>query len=165
MWLLKKCWSESITDFLHDRTCSKAYIEFQDLSGIGGTKVSGRWHTKGRPIVYLADWPVTSLLEVLVHLELSIEELPESFTLLRVELPDSASVIDGRELLKDDWSQDVLATRKVGDDWLQDERSLLYRVPTAIVPANCNYLFNPAHPEAGGAKLSVFDFPVDRRLF
>jgi RES domain-containing protein len=98
-------------------------------------------------------------------MELSIEELPESFTLLRVELPENASVIDRRELLKDDWSQDVLATRKVGDDWLQDERSLLYRVPTAIVPANCNYLFNPAHPEAAGAKLLVFDFPVDRRLF
>jgi RES domain-containing protein len=138
---------------------------FKDLSGIGGTKVSGRWHTKGRPIVYLADWPATSLLEVLVHLELSIEELPESFTLLRVELPENASVIDGRELLKDDWSQDVLATRKVGDDWLQDESSLLYRVPTAIVPANCNYLFNPAHPEAARAKLEVFDFPADRRLF
>lgn len=138
---------------------------YKDLSGIGGTKVSGRWHTKGRPIVYLADWPATSLLEVLVHMELSIEELPETFTLLRVELPESTSVIDGRELLKDDWSEDVSATRKMGDDWLQGESSLLYRVPTAIVPANCNYLFNPAHPEAPGARLEVFDFPADKRLF
>jgi RES domain-containing protein len=138
---------------------------YKDLSGIGGTKISGRWHTKGHPIVYLADWPATSLLEVLVHMELTVEELPESFTLLRVELPENATVIDGREQLKDDWSQDVLATRKVGDDWLQSEGSLLYRVPTAIVPANCNYLFNPAHPEAVGARLEVFDFPADRRLF
>jgi RES domain-containing protein len=138
---------------------------YKDLSGIGGTKVSGRWHTKGRPIVYLADWPATSLLEVLVHMELTVEELPKSFTLLRVELPENPSVIDGRKQLKDDWSQDVLATRKVGDDWLQSENSLLYRVPTAIVPANCNYLFNPAHPEAVGVKLEVFDFPADGRLF
>lgn len=138
---------------------------YKDLSGIGGTKVSGRWHTKGRPIIYLADWPATSLLEVLVHMELTVEELPKSFTLLRVELPENPSVIDGRKQLKDDWSQDVLATRKVGDDWLQSENSLLYRVPTAIVPANCNYLFNPAHPEAVGVKLEVFDFPADGRLF
>jgi RES domain-containing protein len=138
---------------------------YKDLSGIGGTKVSGRWHTKGRPIIYLADWPATSLLEVLVHMELTVEELPKSFTLLRVELPENPSVIDGRKQLKDDWSQDVLATRKVGDDWLQSENSLLYRVPTAIVPENCNYLFNPAHPEAVGVKLEVFAFPADGRLF
>lgn len=138
---------------------------YKDLSGIGGTKISGRWHTKGRPIVYLADWPATSLLEVLVHMELTIQELPESFTLLRVELPESASVIDGRDQLRDDWSQDVLATRKMGDDWLRGKGSLLYQVPTAIVPADCNYLFNPTHPGAATAKFSVFDFPADRRLF
>lgn len=28
---------------LHDRTCSIAHIELQNLSGVGGTKVSGRW--------------------------------------------------------------------------------------------------------------------------
>lgn len=138
---------------------------FKDLSGIGGTKVSGRWHTKGHPVVYLADWPATSLLEVLVHLELSMDELPEHFTLLRVELPDSISIIDGHDHLNEDWQMDVLATRKIGDRWLEGEESLLYRVPTAIVPANCNYLFNPLHPDAASAKLTAFKFPADKRLF
>ena len=117
---------------------------FKDLTGIGGTIVPGRWHSKGRPIVYLADWPATSLLEVLVHLEVNVEDLPDSFSLLRVELPESVSLIDGRDQLREDWSEDVLTTRQIGDSWLRDEASLLYRVPTAIVPANCNYLFNPA---------------------
>jgi RES domain-containing protein len=138
---------------------------FKDLSGIGGTKVSGRWHSKGRPVVYLADWPATSLLEVLVHLELSMDELPEHFTLLRVELPETVSLIDGRDILNQDWQDDVMASRKIGDEWLAAETSLLYCVPTAIVPANCNYLFNPQHPDAEKASLTVFNFPADRRLF
>jgi RES domain-containing protein len=138
---------------------------FKDLSGIGGTKVSGRWHTKGRPVVYLADWPATSLLEVLVHLELTIDELPEHFTLLRVELPEEVSLVDGRAALGDDWQDDIMASRETGDNWLESEATLLYRVPTAIVPANCNYLFNPLHPDAEKAKLSAFSFPADRRLF
>ncbi|WP_397453190.1 RES family NAD+ phosphorylase [Pseudomonas sp. NA-150] len=138
---------------------------FKDLSGIGGTKVSGRWHSKGRPIVYLADWPATSLLEVLVHLELTLDELPEYFTLLRVQIPERVAAVDCRESLAEDWKADVMATRKIGDDWLQEEGSLLLRVPTAIVPANCNYLFNPQHPDAGLATLTSFDFPADKRLF
>ncbi|SQF98846.1 RES domain-containing protein [Paucimonas lemoignei] len=138
---------------------------FKDLTGIGGTIVPGRWHSKGRPIVYLADWPATSLLEVLVHLEVNVEDLPDSFSLLRVELPESVSLIDGRDQLREDWSEDVLTTRQIGDNWLRDEASLLYRVPTAIVPANCNYLFNPAHPEAANVRFTTFDFPADKRLF
>ncbi|WP_397453146.1 RES family NAD+ phosphorylase [Pseudomonas sp. NA-150] len=67
--------------------------------------------------------------------------------------------------LAEDWKADVMATRKIGDDWLQGEESLLMRVPTSIVPANCNYLFNPLHPEAELATLTSFDFPADKRLF
>ena len=137
---------------------------FKDLTGFGGTVVPGRWHSKGRPIVYLADWPATSLLEVLVHLEVNVEDLPDSFSLLKVELPESVSLIDGRDQLREDWSEDVLTTRQIGDIWLRDEASLLYRVPTAIVPANCNYLFNPAHPEAANVRFTSFDFPADKRL-
>ncbi|WP_425283457.1 RES domain-containing protein [Halomonas daqiaonensis] len=37
------------------------------MAGIGGTVTAGRWHHKGRPIVYLSDCPATSLLEVLVN--------------------------------------------------------------------------------------------------
>ncbi|PXX98309.1 RES family NAD+ phosphorylase [Halomonas sp. LBP4] len=43
---------------------------FKDFSSIGGTMVSGRWHHRGHPVVYLADCPATALLEVLVHFEL-----------------------------------------------------------------------------------------------
>ncbi|MFG6665971.1 RES family NAD+ phosphorylase [Halomonas sp. HNIBRBA4712] len=138
---------------------------FKDLSGLGGTVVSGRWHHKGRPIVYLADCPATALLEVLVHMEIDLEELPDTFTLLKVELPDDVSAQDARTNLPEGWFENTGLTRRIGDEWLEDARTLLLQVPTAIVPHNSNFLFNPLHAEAASARLTHFDFPLDSRLF
>ncbi|MWJ28515.1 RES domain-containing protein [Halomonas sp. ZH2S] len=139
--------------------------EFKDLSGIGGTVVSGRWHHKGRPIVYLADCPATALLEILVNLEIDLDELPETFTLLRVELHSDASERDARDVLPVEWNNHLAVTRQFGDDWLRKADTLLLQVPTAIVPHNSNFLFNPLHPDAGHVELTHFEFPVDPRLF
>ena len=59
-----------------------------DLSGTGGLRASGRWHSRGRPIVYCGEHPAAVLLEALVHLEVSLpEELPDSYQLLEIEVP------------------------------------------------------------------------------
>lgn len=137
---------------------------YTDLAGIGGTVTAGRWHHKGQPVVYLADSPATALLEVLVHFEMSIDELPDRFTLLRIELPSSASKASVEKHLPENWHQHQYQTRSLGSQWLSEGSALLLKVPTVIVPHNCNYLFNPHHPEASLAKLSVEQFPLDPRL-
>ncbi|WP_444984389.1 RES family NAD+ phosphorylase [Halomonas mongoliensis] len=73
--------------------CLWRISQFEDLSGIGGTMVPGRWHHKGRPIVYLGDSPALCLLEILVHLEASADELPEAFSLLRASLPARGDIV------------------------------------------------------------------------
>ena len=40
----------------------------QVLSGRGGLEADGRWHTAGRPVVYLASSEALAVLEVRVHL-------------------------------------------------------------------------------------------------
>jgi RES domain-containing protein len=42
---------------------------YADLSGAGGLRAAGRWHSQGKRIVYLADHPSSALLEMLVHLD------------------------------------------------------------------------------------------------
>ena len=59
-----------------------------DLLGTGGLWASGRWHTSGRPVVYLAETAASALLEVLVLLELDEESMPSSYQLLKVEAAD-----------------------------------------------------------------------------
>ncbi|MGB9409097.1 MAG: RES family NAD+ phosphorylase, partial [Terracidiphilus sp.] len=41
---------------------------YVDLSGEGGLTASARWHTKGKPVVYLADSPAGAMLERIVHM-------------------------------------------------------------------------------------------------
>jgi RES domain-containing protein len=137
-----------------------------DLSGGGGLYVSGRWHGKGRRVVYLADHPASALLEVLVHLEIDVEDLPTRYQLLAIDAPDdiATTTIDERSL-PPDWRDRPLTTRVCGDDWLRAGASALLRVPSAIVPATRNYLLNPAHADAMRLSVvSAMSAPFDRRL-
>jgi RES domain-containing protein len=134
------------------------------LDGRGGLYASGRWHTEGRRIVYLAENPAGALVEVLVHLELDPAHLPQSYRLLKAEAPEDLSVRTiARSELPRNWISDQIATRTVGDEWLAFKRSALLRVPSAIVPETYNVLLNPEHAEA--ARIQVHEeYPWDARL-
>ena len=144
--------------------------DFADLTGEGGRLVGGRWHTRGRPIVYLSEHPALALLEHLVHLEIDLEDLPDSYRLLEVEIPDDvpARSISENDLSERDadWRSNVALTRAKGDEWLTDAISLVCRVPSVILPRSTNILFNPAHPDAPRADIvSSTNPPYDPRLF
>src|SRR4029077_164484 len=116
------------------------------LSGDGGLLASARWHSRGKRIVYLADHPASALLEVIVHLEVRAESLPDGFQLLKIDVPDDLVVDqpDKRELPAD-WRERVSLTQEIGDVWLNAGSTSLLRVPSAIVPETYNYLLNPVH--------------------
>lgn len=140
---------------------------YQDLKGIGGLKVPGRWHSRGLPVVYLSEHPALAQLEVMVHLEVDVEDLPETFNLLKVTIKVFETAVSAVDLnaFPDDWKDNQRSTRSIGDDWLKSESSLLLKVPNAIMPESYNYLFNPHHPDAGRAEVSdCIEYPFDRRL-
>jgi RES domain-containing protein len=133
------------------------------LSGDGGLYASGRWHTRGRRVVYLADHPASALLEVMVHLEIDAEDLPTHYQLLGVDVPDDLeSAARDEGALPDGWRTQTALTRGLGDEWHREARTALLRVPSAIVPEAANYLLNPAHDDAtriniASAIRAVFD--------
>jgi RES domain-containing protein len=136
------------------------------LDGRGGLETSARWHTQGRPIVYLAESVPGALLEVIVHLELSPVRLPKSYQLLKVEVPDdlSTETLSAADLGQA-WVNDETLTRTVGDQWLTSKRSALLRVPSAIAPETLNVLLNAAHEGARRLKIvSHREYPWDLRL-
>jgi RES domain-containing protein len=116
------------------------------LDGGGGLRASGRWHTRGRRIVYCAPNPATALLEILVHAEIDFEDLPVTYKYLEIDVPESVS----REVVN---PSALDATRITGDEWLHSRRTALLLVPSAIVPATTNIVVNPAHPAAAGIKI------------
>ncbi|MEM1233582.1 MAG: RES family NAD+ phosphorylase, partial [Pseudomonadota bacterium] len=70
------------------RICRRKWA---DLSGEGARRHGGRWNSPGRPAVYLSEHPALALLEIMVHLDLPLEFLPEDFVLLSVVIPDTIS--------------------------------------------------------------------------
>jgi RES domain-containing protein len=135
-----------------------------DLRGIGGLRASGRWHTAGRPIVYLAEHPALCLLEVLAH-DVEAGDLPRGYQWLKVETRRPTSIESVRELPRF-WTSDLASTRMIGDRWLAQARTLLLRVPSVLAPESFNYLLNPAHPRGGRAArvVTAFPYPLDPRL-
>ena len=137
------------------------------IDGHGGLVASARWHTRGRPIIYFAATPAGALVEVLVNLELDFSHLPQSYKLLKASLPDNVSPLRIEpESLPPDWREDTLASRSIGDDWLEAQSSALLMVPSAILPETYNLLLNPNHADAHEIQVLWHrNYPYDQRLF
>lgn len=140
---------------------------YADLDGIGGTFSRGRWHSQKHRIVYLAESPAAALLERLVHLEIDPADLPRSYQMLTVDVPDDIAVarIDVQRLPAH-WRDDEAITQLEGDRWLAGNGTALLGVPSAIVADTVNWLLNPGHPDAARIQVSrVVRAPFDQRLF
>lgn len=122
---------------------------YMDLDGSGGLNVSGRWHRKGRPIVYCGMNPSTVLSEILVHLGIDEEDRLNTFRVLKIEASDSLSreTLDARALPKG-WQNDLTVTRDIGDRWLYEGRSCALTVPSVLFEDRSNVILNPLHADA-----------------
>lgn len=117
------------------------------FSGEGARRYGGRWNSPGVRIVYLSEHQSLAALEIFIHTRpLSprgsyLGYLAEWDEALLETLP--------AKKLPPNWraSPPGLVTMAVGDVWVKAARSAVLAVPSAIVPAERNFLFNPAHPE------------------
>lgn len=134
---------------------------YATLDGMGGTLQSAHWHTAGKPIVYAADHPSTCLLEMFVNVNASL--LPTRIQLLKILVPDDLQ--SAATKIPDDWRNDTMISRGIGDAWLEKTGSVLLQVPSAILPDVYNTLINPLHHDAKRLKImSVQAVPLDQRL-
>lgn len=136
------------------------------LDGIGGLYVGGRWHRRGRPIVYTASSAALAALEVLVHVDPL--DAPDDLRLLTLELPDDL-LIERVEvaLLPARWlavpAPDELAL--LGAEWLASRRTAALSVPSAVIPIERNLLLNPLHPAIAQVRITGDQpFSFDPRL-
>ena len=136
------------------------------LAGDGALRTPGRWHTRGRRVVYCAQSPSAALLEILVHFEIDMQALPLRYRLPKIEAPDDLRVQRvSVDQLPADWTQHTEVTRALGDRWLTKGSGALLSVPSAIVPETFNVLLNPAHQDARGIVIvQTGEHAIDPRL-
>lgn len=123
------------------------------FSGEGARLYGGRWNPKGVAMVYTAHTQSLALLEMLVQdspLRAHYVMIPARFPERMVERIDPASLpADWREITARDELQQLGAT------WSQTRTSAVLAVPSAVVPAETNYLLNPDHTDFADIKIGA----------
>ena len=116
-------------------------------------------------VVYLSEHQSLAALEIFVHLQPLVPH--EKYVAYFVEWDDAEMEILPAKKLPPDWraSPPGPATMQLGDQWVIEARSAVLAVPSAIVPAERNFLLNPAHPRFGRLRLhKSVNFAFDDRL-
>lgn len=116
------------------------------FSGEGARRYGGRWNKKGVPLVYTSCSQSLAMLEMLVQ----DEPLRARYVMIPVEIP-TGTKIDRISLdqLPTDWRDRAALEqlRTIGSDWAIQLSSAVLEVPSAVVPAEANYLLNSKHPD------------------
>ena len=115
------------------------------FSGDGAKRYGGRWNRKGVPMVYTSGSQALAMLEMVVQ----DNSLRARYMVIPAEIPQRIAI---ERLFPDDlppdW-RDVAAREQlqaIGTAWARELRSAVMAVPSAVVPAELNYLLNPLHP-------------------
>jgi len=135
-----------------------------DISGDGARKKGGRWNSPGFPVVYTSTAISLSLLELLIYN--SSYEVIRVNMLMQITVPENLMKSLSVNALKQTWQKDIDYSRFIGNEFLKNKKSLLLKVPSAIIPEESNVLINPAHPDFKRVKIikaSLFQY--DTRLF
>ena len=117
------------------------------FTGEGARLYGGRWNSAGVAVVYTAESQSLAALEMLVHLDAS--ELLESYVVFEVGMEESLVMKVERWQLPRDWRADPPPRKgqQVGDAWVAKGTSSVLQLPSAILPAEHNFLLNPRHPD------------------
>lgn len=133
-------------------------------SGEGARLHGGRWNSPGRAVIYACETQSGAMLEKLVHTN---GRMPKHQVCVIFEAPDSLAVesLDANDL--PGWAEpDMIASRRVGDAWLEKAASAVLRVPSVVFDAERNIMINPDHPDFRRLRVAA-TVPVrwDERLF
>ena len=135
-----------------------------DISGEGASMFGGRWNSIGFPVVYTSVSISLSLLEILIY-SASYDQLRNNF-LVRIEIPDIAVPLISKTTLPKRWQSEKEHCRYIGNEFLAQKKTLLLKVPSAIIPEEHKILINPLHPEFKKVKIIGSEkFEFDGRLF
>ena len=135
-----------------------------DLSGKGAELVGGRWNSRGNAMLYTSQSIALCVTEIAVHVPLGI--LPKDYQLIHIEIPDE-DLLEMKRLPKD-WQSfpHSNSTQMIGDKFLKEHKHLVFKVPSAAVQGEFNFLINPRHKNFNQIKIvELEDFNFDERLF
>lgn len=128
--------------------------------------IPGRWNRSGEEVIYTASSRSLACLENLVHRRSTMGT--SSFRTMVIYAPDNSPIqYINLQDLPGDWNQLPVcdACQRLGSEWYQSEKSLMLRVPSAVIPDEFNLVLNTRHPDFNKIKIvDILPFYFDKRL-
>jgi RES domain-containing protein len=125
-----------------------------------------RWNPKDVKMIYTASSRALACLENVVHR--SGIGFKEAFRTMVIEIPDGLPItIINKSSLLAGWHEFINYpyTQNLGNIWVENMETAVLQVPSAIIPEEHNYLFNPLHPDFTKMQLvSIEPFSFDPRI-
>jgi RES domain-containing protein len=136
------------------------------FDGEGARLNGGRWNSVGVPMVYASEHQSLASLEVRVHIDSTNKG--KRYKCFAIRFDDRLMRTLDTALLPKNWRQEppLPSLQALGDAWVKAGDSVIFAVPSIIVPEELNYLINPQHPDFRRLKIEKpTDFTFDPRLF
>jgi len=117
-------------------------------------------------VAYVSDSLALAALEIIVHAA-SYQALRDYLS-IKVIFPKTL-VVDVNKIarLPKDWRVDFapIKLKETGKKWYFDQISAVLKVPSTIIPTECNYVLNPGHPDFKKVAIKeAAPFRFDQRL-
>ncbi len=116
--------------------------------------IKGRWNSMGKKVLYAAESIPLAFLENMVRRQ--GVGFNTDFHIMIIEIPDKTSIatIDV-STLAEGWRHvnDYSICQPLGDTWYDAAKTLVLKVPSAILPESFNYVMNTEHKDFGSIKL------------
>jgi RES domain-containing protein len=135
------------------------------FSGEGAWRYGGRWSSPGVRVVYVSEHQSTAALEIFVHTAPFVAD--EKYKAFRLEWPNRLTEYFPPNELPRNWriSPPAASTMAIGDRWVRERRSAVLALPSAISPADTNFLLNPRHRDFKRIRIDPpIDYAFDPRL-
>jgi len=107
------------------------------------------------------------MVEYFVHMDR--EDLPKDLVVVTAEIPDNVSRTSiSAKQLPANWRQSPAPAElaEIGDRFIRDRRTAILIVPSALAPAESNWLINPRHADFSKIRVHPAEsFEYDPRFF
>ncbi len=129
---------------------------------------ANRWNLRGQNVVYTASSRSLATLELMVHRSAIIPAT--TYKVMVISITDIDSLMSEIRIsdLPENWrTVSAYATlQQIGYDWYSQQKTLLLKVPSAVISYEYNYVINTEHPDfIENVQLKrIEDFFWDKRL-
>jgi RES domain-containing protein len=123
------------------KICKQQYSTALNASGI-----ENRWNKKGQFVIYTSNSRSLAALELIAH-RASIMPAKVYKSMVISFKENTIEEIKTASLPKDwQWLDGYPKLQEIGSLWYEEQRSLVLKVPSAIIQKEHNYVINTRHP-------------------